>query len=769
LSSTRIRFFFLCILSLMLFQAAGCRRTPSFDILLITLDTTSRGHLGCYGDSAAITPALDGLAADGARFSRCWSVAPVTLTAHASIMTGLYPPAHGLRDNGLYRLGEGPLTLAEALRQEGYRPSAVVASYVLSSRFGLARGFESYDERFEACPDRAAGFMVERSADQVTGAAMEYLKSLPRDERFALWLHYYDPHAPYKPPSPFDSLLPGSPYDGEVAYMDSRIGQVLDELKRSGRYANTLILAVADHGESLGSHGEPTHGIFVYNPTILVPMILKLPGGEAAGRVVDSAVSQVDILPTILDCLGREPVQGLHGRSFLPSVRGAAIGASRTLYFETCLPENSFGWSALSGFVRGDRKYIQAPEPELYDLKADPDELDNLAGSDSLALTEADGRFVALRRDITPPGAPHSSGVALDAENAQRLRALGYIAGSLPGLKEPRKERPDPKAMLRTLGGFLNGVVQESEGDYAAALESFARVLRENPENVFAHLYRGYIFWREERFPEAAGEFHAAVETDPLCEGNFLLGMLYSRMDSLPLGRQWLTRALEINPSHARAAFLLAEICLRQGQPDSALALLQRARSLAPQDKEILNDLGKLLLDRGDPRGAAGCFEAALSVDSLYPLALYNLGIAAWRLGNLDRARACLENVAARFAGDEKVQNNLGVVLYSSGETAGAERAYRAALTADSLYAPAWNNMGNLAAAEGRGAEAKKYYLRALALDSLYAQAGFSLGMLCLRELDEPEAGRRYLTRALALEPDAGWADQARDELEKTK
>ncbi len=764
-----IRACLIAFAALLLTQAAGCRHTPACNVLLLTLDTTCRDHLGCYGDSAARTPVLDSLAADGVRFSRCWSVAPVTLTAHASILTGLYPPTHGVRDNGLYRLGESVPTLAASLGQAGYNPAAVVAAYVLASRFGLARGFTRYDERFPAPSGRAAGFVVERDADAVSAAALEYLESLGNNEPFALWLHYYDPHAPYAPPAPFDSLFRKTPYDGEVAYMDSRIGEVIGWLKRSGRYDNTLILAVADHGEALGSHGEPTHGIFLYNPTLLVPLIVKLPHGEAAGEVVDADVSQVDILPTLLDYLGLPVPPGLPGRSLLPAARGAEPPTQRTFYFETCLTEDSFGWSALFGCVHGDEKYILAPEPELYDLAADPEEANNLAVTDSVALLAAEARFTRLERDLQPHGAPPSSGLALDAENAQRLRALGYISGSLPGASRDRAVRPDPKTMLRNLGSFLTGVMQEAEGDYGAALESFGRALEDDPGNSFARLYRGFIYWRQERFPEAQAELQAAVEANPQCEGNYLLGLLDLRLDSLEAAGHWLARALEANPSHARAAFLLAEVQLRQGRRDSALALLHTARSLAPQDKEILNDLGKCLLDNGDPRGAAGCFEAALSVDSLYPLALYNLGIAAWRLNDLPRAETCLERVAARFSRDEKVQNNLGVVLFSAGQTARAEAAYRASLAADSLYAPAWSNLGNLYAAGRHAAKAETCYSRALALDSLYSQARFNLGMLCLRELKQPERGRGLLTRALALDPTAEWADDARRELEKAR
>ncbi|MCE5271366.1 sulfatase-like hydrolase/transferase, partial [bacterium] len=677
-----IRACLLAAAAVLLLQAAGCRRTPAFNVLLLTLDTTCRDHLGCYGDSTARTPTLDSLAADGVRFERCWSVAPVTLTAHASIMTGLYPPTHGVRDNGLYRLGDSLPTLAEALGRAGYSPAAVVAAYVLASRFGLARGFTRYDERFGAPSGRAAGFIVERNAEAVSDAALEYLESLGKDEPFALWLHYYDPHAPYVPPAPFDSLFREAPYDGEVAFMDSRIGRVIGWLKRTGRYDNTLILAVADHGEALGSHGEPTHGIFLYNPTLRVPLIVKLPHGEAAGRVVEADVSQVDILPTLLDYLGQPLPPGLPGRSLLPQARGTEAATQRTFYFETCLTENSFGWSPLYGCVHGSEKYILAPEPELYDLAADPEEVHNVAAVDSAALRAAAVRFTRLERDIQPQGAPPSNGLALDAENAQRLRALGYIAGSLPGVSRDRAARPDPKTMLRNLGSFLAGVMQEAEGDYSAALESFGRALEHDPGNAFAHLYRGFIFWRQERFPDAQAELRAAVEANPQCEGNYLLGLLDLRLDSLESAGRFLARALEANPSHARAAFLLAEVQLRLGRPDSALALLRTARSLAPQDKEILNDLGKLLLDNGDPSGAAGCFEAALEVDSLYPLALFNLGIAAWCLDDLPRAEACLERVAARFSRDEKVQNNLGVVLFSAGKTARAEAAYRAALAA---------------------------------------------------------------------------------------
>lgn len=729
--------------------------------MLITLDTTRADRLGCYGYQLAHTPALDSLAGSGVLFENAFTPAPVTLPAHASLLTGLYPPVHGVRDNGIYRLREEAVTLAELLGDAGMSTAATIAAYVLASRFGLAQGFEHYDERLKGQPGKPSAFYVERPAGEVTDAALQWLEQRNRKKPFFLWVHYFDPHSPYIPPAPFDSLCRGRPYDGEIAYMDSQLGRLLAGLRQAGQYERTMVVVAGDHGEALGEHGEPTHGIFLYNSTVRVPLIVKFPDGGHAGGRVTANVSLVDIFPTVLECAGLEIPEGIQGRSLLRLLPGAQAvpGASRTIYLETMMPEQTFGWHRLEGMIHENHKYIDAPLPELYDMAADPGENDNLIGQESGVTGQAVSRFANLKRQLTRLARPLAGRMTLDNESAERLRALGYISGGAAAVSSD--SLPDPKLMIRSLGRFMDGVMAEAEGEYDAALAAFNSVLAEDPDNLYAIRYKGFVLIQQDSVQRAIEQFTRAVELQPEGPANFMLALAWNRLDSLDAARAWLERTVEVNPGHARAHALLADICLQHSDNEAAEVHMQTARALAPQDKEVLNDLGSLLLGRGDLAAAAECFGQALAVDPGYPLALYNHGIVLYRMGEYERAEEALAPVAAKYPGDEKVQNNLGVVRAALDDPDGAEQAYRAALDADSTFAPAWNNLGNILAAGSRVASAESCYHRAISADSVYAQAWFNIGRLLLNESKGAEAAEK-LSHALELAPSAPWADAAR-------
>ncbi len=745
---------------------AACSTAPEFNLLLITLDTTRADRLGCYGYRLGHTPTLDSLAESGVLFENAFTPAPVTLPAHASLLTGLYPPVHGVRDNGIYRLEDEAVTLAELLGRAGMNTAAAISAYVLASRFGLAQGFAHYDERLKEAPGQKAAFYVERSAEEVTNAALQWLEGRDRRKPFFLWVHYFDPHSPYAPPAPFDSLCPGRPYDGEIAYMDSQLCRLLSALRQGGQYGRTLVAVAGDHGEALGEHGEPTHGIFLYNSTVRVPLIVKFPGGEHAGGRVDANVSLVDVFPTVLERAGLSIPAGIQGRSLLPLLPGArraVPGASRTIYLETLMPEQTFGWHRLEGMVHDNLKYIAAPLPELYDITADPGESRNLVEHDAEAARRSASRLANLQRELARLARPLSGRVTLDGESARRLRALGYLSGAEAAVSG--ESLPDPKLMVRSLGRFMDGVMAEAGGEYEAALAAFDSVLAGDPDNLYAIRYKGFVLMEQGSVRRAIAQFTRAVELQPGGAANFMLALAWYRLDSLAAARTWLERTVEVQPGHARAHALLADILLESGEDKQAVAHMLTARKLAPQDKEVLNDLGRLLLGRGDPAGAAECFEQALAVDPHYPLALYNLGIALYQTGEYGKAEEALALVAAKYPGDEKVQNNLGVVRAARGDPDGAQRAYRAALNADSTFAPAWNNLGNILAAHGPTDRAKICYKTAIAYDSNYAQAWFNLGRLLLNSSnDEPGKAQaaKNLRRALKLAPSAPWAESAR-------
>jgi arylsulfatase A-like enzyme len=426
---------------LLIAVGSGCAdsRNPSPDrVVLVTIDTLRADRVGCYGDARARTPALDTLAAGGVRFEAAISPAPITLPAHASLMTALDPPRHAVRHNSLHRLGDAVPTLAESLRAQGFATGAFVGSVVLAQRYGLARGFDVYDVgAMERASSQTAGY-AERPADKVVDAALAWVAKAP--PRFFLWLHLYDPHAAYDPPAGFAAAFASDPYRGEIAFADHQVGRLLDAVRARFGADGLLVVATSDHGESLGEHGELRHSYGIYDATQRVPLILS-GGGLPAGRVVAEPVRLVDVAPTLLAAVGAPPLPGVDGSALQPLLSGGADG-ERVAYVETFATRYDYGWSALQGLRSARFKYIRAPRPELYDLRADPGEQRDLAARMPEVVSELDA---ALTQRLAAPAAV-AEDVALPESERARLRALGYVAPDPAGvdLAQPISG-PDPK------------------------------------------------------------------------------------------------------------------------------------------------------------------------------------------------------------------------------------------------------------------------------------------------------------------------------------
>jgi choline-sulfatase len=414
-----------------------------YNLLLVTLDTVRADHLGCYGENdQAETPFLDSLCRNGVMFSDAVTSVPITLPSHTTIMTGLYPPNHGVRDNGTYRLAEERTTLAEDLRSHGYETAAFVGCFVLDARFGLNQGFDRYD--FQVTRDGYRPGMVdfnERPASSVTDSVLSWLRERDRSSTtspFFVWVHYFDAHLPYRSPLQALPRFSSRPYDAEITFADQQFGRLLAELKRERVLERTLIVVVADHGESLGEHGEPTHGMLLYRPTVRVPFIISCPTlFTGTHRVSDQVVGLVDIRPTVEELLGVPPGEDVDGLSLV----GSGVTPDRAIYVETEMPHDLAGWSPLYAIRSHERKYIQAPRPELYDVTADPAESHDLSASDP-----ADARAMEQRLSIVA-GAMGGVGAErrLSDEERERLAALGYVQ---TGVAPSAGPLADPKDMM---------------------------------------------------------------------------------------------------------------------------------------------------------------------------------------------------------------------------------------------------------------------------------------------------------------------------------
>jgi len=629
--------------SLATFAASlAAAQTPAKEppnVLFVTIDTLRADHVGCYGYKQVKTPNIDSLATDGSRFERAYAVVPVTLPSHSSMMTGTYPMLSGMHDFSGNKLSPLQPTLASVLKQSGYQTGAVIAAAVLDSRFGLNQGFDFYYDHFEFSRlDEANLDEMERPGNAVADVALDWL-ARNSQHKFFLWMHLYDPHFPYHPPEPYATEYATHPYDGEIAFADEQLGRVLRFLKEKGIYQNTIIVLCGDHGESLGEHGEKTHGFFIYNATMHVPLIIRLPETSTARTVADP-VSLVDLMPTVLSAAGLATPSQVQGRSLLSEIRGVPSGADvaanrdRTLYGETFLPRIHFDWSELRASENAKYHFIEAPKPELYDLTKDPAELHNLFSEKSAVADEMRVQLKSLIRDYSA-GKEMAEKTGLDPALMERLKALGYAGFSGGGTSTAKSESlPDPKDRIATYELISDAIADSQHGRYQESIDRLTNVVKTEPNSVPAHYLQGLDYYRLQKFAEAVDELTRTVQLSPdYALAFFNLGMAQAHAGQMDAAIATLQRTLQLDPTNFEAAYnlgvafiqkqqlapaaeafrqsvaiypdlarshrALGETLLYQGKTDEAIAELRRAVELAPQEPAMHESLAKALTMKG--------------------------------------------------------------------------------------------------------------------------------------------------------------------------
>ncbi len=603
------------------------------NIVLITIDTLRSDRLGCYGYSLADTPNMDRLASEGIRFKTAVAQVPLTLPSHATILTGSLPTVHGVRDNVGYKLGPEQRTLAELLKSAGYGTAAFVGSYVLNSRFGLNQGFDRYDD---VPLGSSAGVVnlneLERPAAEVVDKTIAWLKTT-RATPFLVWVHLYDPHDPYRPPEPFGARFKSRPYDGEVAYCDQQIGRLTAFLKDQGLYDRSTIVLTSDHGESFGEHQEFTHGFFLYDTTLLVPLIIKPSAALGPVKEVSSQVSTVDIFPTVLQIANVAAPPKIAGHSLLGAMQGRETGASEA-YSETYYPAQ-FGWSPLRAVRQAGTKYIEAPKAELYDLRRDPGELRNLRSQQPELAAGMKQRLTGIAGASGKPGAGRSP--MLDPEEIERLAALGYVSG--PSGSRRSAELADPKDKLRIFQLISRAGQAAANGQCASAIPLLEQVLREEKGMAAAHLLLGRCRYNEERFEVARSDFEKVLARNPddLQALFFVAACDYylKRLEGAEVGFR---RLLSKEPGYLPAQKYLGFVYEAKGEIPRAIVEFQRASQMAPGDEECHLKLGFLMARQSRFQEAVSHFRKALAINPGNAATHYNLGLAY--LKNDDREHA---------------------------------------------------------------------------------------------------------------------------------
>lgn len=693
------------ILLFFLVAVACSRRQPN--VLLITFDTTRADHVGFVTGKKNITPTLDALAASGTGFTTAIASQPLTAPSHATILTGLYPYHHGLRNNGAYTLPDQQVTLAERLRDAGYDTHAIIAAYVLDSRFGFDQGFAGYDD------DLSAGSIIGRGereigAKQVADKALQWLGVRDAKKPFFLWLHFYDPHARYEPPADIAKTLPG--YDGEIHYADRELGRVIAKLREQKQLDDTLVVFTADHGEALGDHGEEGHGYFVYDSTTRVPLFFAGPH-VPRGRKLSWIASHVDIVPTILDLLGKPKPSGVDGAS-LATLWNDDHAPDRRAYSETFAARMNFGWSELRSMRSGGARVIEAPKREAYDETRDRAEAHNLYG----AALPADARpMFAQLAAIDHADDYRATTSAVDDETRKQLAALGYITAT----PSADQTSVDPKDRLATWIAFNRAQSQLQQRDFRGAATALVALAQSEPSSEAIQSLLTMSLAQSGRTAEALAVAKKRVENNPRNASALVAhaGLLRATGKNAE-ARAVAEAALRIEPDNADAHVALADVAIAEERFADAERVLRDGLRRAPKSSALIAALGDCLN----------------------------------RAGRQDEALAVLQQGRTADPNSHLLAYNLGVLEERTGHPREAMQTYAAAARLDPTHAMTWNNLGSLLNHAGRHREAVACITRARKLDPANVEAAYNLGAILL-QLGRAREAIPHLEAAVALRP----------------
>lgn len=690
-------------------RATGAARP---NVVLISIDTLRSDRLPAYGYTGVETPAIDRLAADGILFERAFTHVNVTLPAHASLFTGLLPPEHGVRDNAGYRLDEAVPTLAETLGWHGYATGGFVSSYVLRAGTGIGRGFDVYDDGVGFETGRQLG-ELQRPGIETLDAATRWLSGVV-DSSFFLFLHLYEPHAPYTPPPPFAGRYADA-YDGEVAAADSVVGELIRHLEERGLYDDALVILLSDHGEGLMDHGEMDHLILIYREVLQVPLIVKLPAGERAGERVAANAQLGDVAPTVHALLGLGQPEEFVGTDLLTLGAGPVAGAAaRQIVSESVYPRLHFGWSDLGSIVERDLHFIESPEPELFRLSEDPGERNNVILEERAAARRMRAALEAIDRSLASP-------VEDDPENRRRLESLGYLSG---GARAGDGPLADPKSRIGVVEDLARSGRHAAAGELAEAESALRAVLEEEPRLVLAWQQLGNVLERRGRPDEALDAYRRAFDASAgeAADAGIKVAELLLRAGRVAEARE---HALALAGSSPLAPQVLAEAALVEGDLGAAAAHLEQA--LAERGPRITP-----LIVRTSLLNAQGRFEEALAQS---------------------------DEALAEF-GDRRDRSVLARLFLHRGTALGAlarpveaEASYREAIALDRTLLGAYSSLAFLFALEGRAVDAGRMLQEMVTVNP--TPAAYAEAVRALREMRDERSAEAVLADALRRWPDS--------------
>jgi len=672
----RILFMYLLVGAFISLNSLDGTGRGSFNLLLVTIDTLRPDRLSCYGGKYLQTPQIDSLANRGVIFSRAFAHNPMTLPSHANILLGTTALYHGVHENSKSKVAEEFLTLAELLKGYGYSTGAFVGAFPLDSRFGLNQGFDVYDDYYPSRPSQDFTY-AERNAGKVIEAALSWLRL--QGSRWFAWVHLWDPHAPYAPPEPFRSEFKDDPYSGEVAYVDSELGKLLDYLGRAGLMEKALVIITGDHGESLGEHGELTHSYFAYNSTLWVPLVIEGPGIKS-GRVEECA-SHLDIFPTVCDILGIKKPMFLQGISLVPLMKGKGI-SKRKIYFESLDAYYNRGWAPLRGFIDGKEKFIESPIPEFYDLEKDFGEERNLASGKDLGKCRRELEGIEKEYSGNLSG---KSAQKIGREAQAKLRSLGYIASPFVQIKEGYGVEDDLKILLPFQKKMEQAIILNEGGQPVSGIKLLNELIAQKKNFVEAYTYLSHIYRSQGRDEEAIKVMEEGYATNPK---NFIIvsgyGLLLVKEGELDRAIEVLQEALSLFDSDPQVWNQLGVAYWRKGVYQKALECYQKALALDDSDALVFSNLGALYLSlfmQGkkdeDLIRSVDYFERAVKLDSSLALAFRGLGVAQKLAGKVDKAMLAWQNSLELNPQDDFSVYNLGVAYLAKGNKAKALECFQ--------------------------------------------------------------------------------------------